>query len=93
MDGNGLIIKIFQNKKKRNICKCLFNLLKEYLGKRVSLESMIILDSILGFSHTWNVKLEEDYAWKDVCKLMENYKSFLKFDETKFKFVLKQLML
>ena len=52
-----------------------------------------ILDSILGFSHTWNVKLEEDYAWKDVCKLMENYKSFLKFDETKFKFVLKQLML
>ena len=68
-------------------------LLKEYLGKRVSLESMIILDSILGFSHTWNVKLEEDYAWKDVCKLMENYKSFLKFDETKFKFVLKQLML
>jgi len=24
---------------------------------------------------------------------MENYKSFLKFDETKFKFVLKQLML
>ena len=68
-------------------------LLKEYLGKRISLESMIILDSILGFSHTWNVKLEEDYAWKDVCKLMENYKSFLKFDETKFKFVLKQLML
>jgi len=47
----------------------------------------------LQFHKVWNVKLEEDYAWKDVCKLMENYKSFLKFDETKFKFVLKQLML
>jgi len=68
-------------------------LLKEYLGKRISLESMVILDSILGFSHVWNVKLEEDYAWKDVYKLMDNYKSFLKFDTTKFKFVLKQLML
>ena len=68
-------------------------LLKEYLGKRISLESMVILDSILQFHKVWNVKLEEDYAWKDVCKLMENYKSFLKFDETKFKFVLKQLML
>ena len=68
-------------------------LLKEYLGKRVSLESMVILNSILQFHKVWNVKLEEDYAWKDVCKLMENYKSFLKFDETKFKFVLKQLML
>jgi len=68
-------------------------LLKEYLGKRISLESMVILDSILGFSHVWNVKLEEDYAWKDVYKLMDNYKSFLKFDTTKFKFVLKELML
>ena len=68
-------------------------LLKEYLGKRVSLESMVILNSILQFHKVWNVKLEEDYAWKDVYKLMENYKSFLKFDETKFKFVLKQLML
>ena len=35
-------------------------LLKEYLGKRVSLETMVILDSILVYSKTWNVKLEED---------------------------------
>ena len=67
-------------------------LLKEYLGKRVSLESMVILDSILQFSKMWNVKLKEDYAWKDVSKLMNDYKSFLKFDATKFKFVLKELM-
>ena len=67
-------------------------LLKEYLGKRVSLESMMILDSILGFSHTWNIKLKDDYTWKDVSKLMNDYKSFLKFDVSKFKFVLKELM-
>ena len=68
-------------------------LLKEYLGKRVSLESMIILNSILGFSDIWNLRLKDDYTWKDVSKLMNNYKSFLKFDSTKFKFVLKELML
>jgi len=67
-------------------------LLKEYLGKRVSLESMIILNSILGFSDIWNLRLKDDYTWKDVSKLMDNYKSFLKFDSTKFKFVLKELM-
>ena len=67
-------------------------LLKEYLGKRVSLESIMILDSILGFSHTWNIKLKEDYTWKDISKLMNDYKSFLKFDASKFKFVLKGLM-
>ena len=67
-------------------------LLKEYLGKRVSLESMVILNSILGFSDIWNLRLKDDYTWKDVSKLMDNYKSFLKFDSTKFKFVLKELM-
>ena len=68
-------------------------LLKEYLGKRISLESMVILDSILGFSYVWDLRLEDDYTWKDVSKLMNDYKSFLKFDSTKFKFVLKELML
>ena len=67
-------------------------LLKEYLGKRVSLESMVILDSILKFHKVWNVKLEEDYAWKDVYKLMNNYNSFLKFDIKSFKLILKGLM-
>ena len=54
---------------------------------------MVILDSILGFSHVWDLRLEDDYTWKDVSKLMNDYKSFLKFDSTKFKFVLKELML
>ena len=68
-------------------------LLKEYLGKRISLESMVILDSILRFSHVWDLRLEDDYTWKDVSKLMNDYKSFLKFDSTNFKFVLKELIL
>ena len=54
---------------------------------------MVILNSILGFSDIWNLRLKDDYTWKDVSKLMNNYKSFLKFDSTKFKFVLKELML
>ena len=67
-------------------------LLKEYLGKRVSLESMVILNSILQFHKVWNVKLAEDYVWKDVYKLMKNYTSFLKFDTKSFKLILKGLM-
>ena len=67
-------------------------LLKEYLGKRVSLETMVILDGILNYSKTWNTKLKDDYVWKDVYKLINDYKSFLKFDVTNFKFVLRELM-
>ena len=53
---------------------------------------MVILDSILQFYKIWNVKLEEDYVWKDVHKLMNNYKSFLKFESKHFKLILKGLM-
>ena len=48
-------------------------LLKEYLGKRVSLESLVILNSILKFDKVWNTKLVDDYVWKDVYKLMNDY--------------------
>ena len=67
-------------------------LLKEYLGKRVSLETMVILDSILNYSKTWNTKLKDDYVWNDVYKLINDYKCFLKFDVTNFKFTLRELM-
>ena len=67
-------------------------LLKEYLGKRVSLETLVILDNILSFHKEWNTKLVDDYVWKDVYKLMNDYKSFLKFDTNNFKLILKGLM-
>ena len=67
-------------------------LLKDYLGKRVSLESLVILDSILNFHKAWNAELIDDYVWKDVYKLMNDYKSFLKFDSNSFKLILRGLL-
>ena len=67
-------------------------LLKDYLGKRVSLESLVILDSILNFHKAWNTELIDDYVWKDVYKLMNDYKSFLKFDSNSFKLILRGLL-
>ena len=52
--------------------------MKEYLGKRVSLETMIILDELVGFSKNWDKELLwDDFVWPDVKKLMNNYKGFL----------------
>ena len=42
---------------------------------------MVILDSILNYSKTWNTKLKDDYVWKDVYKLINDYRSFLSFDK------------
>ena len=53
---------------------------------------MFILDSILVYSKTWNVELKDDYVWQDVFKLIKNYKKFLSFDKTKFKFIIRELI-
>ena len=50
-------------------------LLKEYLGKRVSIETLVILDDISNFTKIWNKKLENDVVWPKVKKLMFNTKN------------------
>ena len=67
-------------------------LLKEYLGKRVSLETLIILDELVQFSKTWNKKLSEDYIWQDIKKLMNNYKRFLTLDKERYRMNLLNLI-
>ena len=67
-------------------------LLKEYLGKRVSLETLVILDEILGFTKNWNRSLAEDYMWYDINKLMKNYKRFLTIDKNQYRIQLLKLI-
>ena len=55
-------------------------LLKEYLGKRISIETMIILDELLGYGKKWDKNLSEDIVWPDIKKMMNNYKRFLTLD-------------
>ena len=45
-------------------------LLKEYLGKRVSIETLVILDDISKFTKKWNKELKNDVVWPKVKKLM-----------------------
>ena len=62
-------------------------LLKEYLGKRVSLETMVILDGIFDYSSKWDKKMSDDIMWPDVKKLIENYKKFLTYPHDSCKMV------
>ena len=55
-------------------------LLKEYLGKRVSIETMIILDELLEYGKKWDKNLSKDIVWPDIKKMMNNYKRFLTID-------------
>ena len=55
-------------------------LLKEYLGKRISIETMITLDKLLGYGKKWDRNLNKDIVWPDIKKLMKNYERFLTID-------------
>ena len=67
-------------------------LLKEYLGKRISLETLIILDVLVDYAKVWDVKLEGDVIWPDLRKLMKDYKRFLTIDANKYKMKLLNLI-
>ena len=60
-------------------------LLKEYLGKRVSIETLIVLEELVDFTKSWNRIMSEDYIWYDIKKLMKNYKRFLTIDKNRYR--------
>lgn len=58
-------------------------LLKEFLGERISLETLIMLDDLVCFSKKWDMELKNDIIWPDLKFLIQNYKGFLSFDKNK----------
>lgn len=67
-------------------------ILKKYLQKAVSLETLVILDYILGYSSKFDKKLT-DPVWETVSLKIKKYKPFLNIDESKFKKILKEIVL
>ena len=67
-------------------------LLKEYFGKRVSLETLIILDELVQYVDDWDKKMWEDILWPDIKKLMTDYQKFLTIPKEKCKMVLLKLI-
>jgi hypothetical protein len=67
-------------------------ILKEFLQKKISLESMIILNTIIGYKKQFDKKLQ-DPVWEFVSMRIEKYTPFLHIDENKFKLILKESVL
>lgn len=66
--------------------------LKNYLSGNVSIETLIILDKILGFRNKFDKKLQ-DPVWQSVSLKMKKYSPFLSIDVEKFKSILKKIVL
>ena len=64
-------------------------LLKEYLGKRISIETMVILDDLVGYIKDWD---DSDIIWKDHKKMIKKYKKLLTIDTKKCKVALMKVI-
>jgi len=67
-------------------------LLQEYLGQRISLETLIILNELVSYVDNWNKEMVEDFIWEDLKKLMNNYKGFLTIPVEKYRILLLNLI-
>ena len=67
-------------------------LMKEFLGGRVSLETLIILNELVDYEKNWTNLLGDDIVWQDLNKLMVNYKRFLTIDVERYRIQLLKLI-
>jgi hypothetical protein len=67
-------------------------ILKKYFQGAISLETMVILDMILGYVKQFDKKLT-DPVWETVSLRIQKYQPFLNIDVAKYKEVLKEIVL
>lgn len=67
-------------------------ILKEFLQKKISLETLIILNNILDYKKQFDKKLQ-DPVWEFVSMRIEKYSPFIHIDSNKFKSILRECVM
>ncbi len=60
-------------------------LLKQFLGKKISIETMCILNDITDYSITWNKLIKENIVYPDTYHKIKKYRTFLSYDFKQYK--------
>ena len=66
-------------------------LLKQFMGKKLSIETVAILESLLGFCDRFDKQIEENIVWPDRKKLILNYSNLLTIDVNEYRVVTMKL--
>jgi hypothetical protein len=67
-------------------------LLTKTLRKEVQIESLCLLNQILGFFPMWTNKINDTIRWPEVRRKCIKYASFLPQDSVKYKLILKKVL-
>jgi hypothetical protein len=67
-------------------------LLKNFLAKRIRIESMVILEGLLSYVRNHNEDMKNDLIWPDTRRLIVKYGAFLTYDKHKCRLQLLKLI-
>ena len=65
-------------------------IVRHVFGEEISLETFIVLDSILNFSSKFNEKIEETVIWPELYSMVNNYAPFVVVNKQKYVDILKK---
>jgi hypothetical protein len=64
-------------------------LLTEFLNKKISIDTLVILDKFLCFSQKFDSTLGDDFIWTSIKMKIVKYEPFMEYDKERMKKVLK----
>ena len=67
-------------------------LLTAYLQKQIKIETMVILNNMVGYIQKWDKKIEDDIIYPKISLKIRKYGSFLEVDVSKYKALTKSLL-
>lgn len=67
-------------------------LLVNYLRREIQIETLCVLDKILGFIEPWNECISETIRWPGIRRKMQKYQPFISYDEVRLKLKLKEIL-
>lgn len=59
--------------------------LKLYLQKEISIETLIILDDLVGCFKVWNKRIQETVLWPQIYLKCKKYRQFFEYDKNKMR--------
>ena len=62
-------------------------LIKAYLGKKITLETLVILEKVLQYKEVFDKDITEKFIWPKVSRLIGKYEPFMKISTRKYRMI------
>ena len=62
-------------------------LIKAYLGKKITLETLVILEKVLQYRKSFDEDIKEKFIWPKVSKLIGKYEPFMQVSSRKYRMI------